>query len=103
MKGECAEVKVGEIVFSEEEKQSQLHMKNSKNGFDICCIRSNDSNNNNEYLGQNIISEDVAWQIARNMVKKHPYYYSMVYVVYFCDINNRKSPVQGYRRKAIII
>jgi len=103
MKGERAEVKVGEVVFSEEEKQSQLHVENSKNGFDVCFINQGDPDNIPHYVGKNITSEEVAWQIARNMVKRNPYYYSMIYIVYFCDINDRKSPVQGYRKKAITI
>jgi len=79
-------------------KQSQLGSREkSEGGFDICYI-SFSGGTNKKYLGKNFISEKFAWQIARNMVRKNPYYFSMVYVV-----DNRNNPVKGYKRKAIII
>jgi len=99
---ECAEAKIGEVVFSQEEKRHFLHQKNSKNGFDICFTRYDDSECQNDYLGRSIISEDAAWKIVNEMVTLHPYFYSMMYVVYASDTHGQKSPVLGYRTKAFI-
>jgi len=99
---EFAEAKIGEVVFSQEEKRQFIHQENSKNGFDICFICHSDSECQNQYLGRNIISEEAAWQIVNDMVEKNPYFYSMMYVVYISDLNGHKSPVLGYRAKAFI-
>ena len=102
MTRECSEVKLGEVVFCEEDRKQFIHRENSKNGFDICFIRYDDSNCQKQYLGRHIISEDAAWEVVRDMSANHPYFYLMIYVVYAEDIHGQKSPVLGYRAKAFI-
>jgi len=88
---------------TEVEISDTLHKKNSENGFDVCYIRSDDEYGNRCYLGRKVSKEESAWNIVNDMSKGNmPCYYAMIYVVYFSDIEGKKTPVLGFRKKAFI-